>query len=304
MGEQGPRRHLTVHLGGDAARAIDELRAVWDPVMRGVAPAHVTVVYPEETVDAELLLERAAHAADGTAAFDIRLGAFGCEDEGCGGVFVMVEDLAGGLETLRDRLLLPPQRFSGYPFHATVAHPRTSPSPSACWTQLRGRGMDLSFTVRELLWTITDASTHTVLERFALTGRPEATRVALAGAMVMDHGRVLLGLRQPDRASFPSVWDLPGGHVEPRESPRQALRRELREELGIEATLAEPWRRLVDDDLQIELSLWLIRRWRGELSNRAPHEHQRLRWLTANDLGSLPLAHPIYLPLLRDALAT
>ncbi|WP_232021623.1 MULTISPECIES: NUDIX domain-containing protein [Pseudonocardia] len=292
-----------MHLDGDAARAVDELRSVWDPVMRDVVPAHVTVVYPEETVDAELLLERAARAADEMPAFPIRLGAFGCA-EGRGGVFVMVEDSRGGLEALRDRLLLPPQRFSGYPFHATVAHPSTAQSLSACWTQLSGSGLDVSFRVRELLWTVTDASTRTVLERFALTGSSASSRVALVGGVLMDGDRVLLGLRHPDRVSFPGVWDVPGGHVEPGESPRRALRRELREELGIEATVEEPWSRLADDDLGIDLSLWLIRHWHGDIRNLAPHEHQQLRWFTARDLlDSLPLAHPTYVTLLGDALS-
>ncbi|WP_454299584.1 2'-5' RNA ligase family protein [Salana multivorans] len=74
MTEHGARQHLAIYLDGEAARAVDELRLVWDPVMRRVAPAHVTVVYPEETVDAGLLLERAALLARETSAFPIRLG--------------------------------------------------------------------------------------------------------------------------------------------------------------------------------------------------------------------------------------
>lgn len=271
--------------------------------MHRVVPAHVSVVYPEETVDAGLLLERVACAAAEMSAFPIQLGVFGCDDEGRGGVFVMVNDSQGGLETLRDRVLLPPQRFSGYAFHATVAHPRTSTSLSACWAQLRGGGLEVSFTVRELLWTVTDASARTVLERFPLTGRSASPRVAMAAGVILERGRVLLGLRHPDRASFPSTWDLPGGHVEPGESPRRALRRELREELGIEATIDGPWHRVVDDDLGVDLSLWLIRHWRGDLRNLSPHEHQQLRWFAACELDSLALAHPTYTQLLRDALA-
>lgn len=302
VAERGLRQHLAVHLDGDAARVVDGLRAVWDPAMHSVTPAHVTVVYPEETVDAGLLLERAARAADEMSAFSIRLGAFACADEGRGGVFAMVEDSQGGLETVRDRLLLPPQRFSGYPFHVTVAHPHTSVSPAACWKQLRGSVVAASFTVRELLWTVTDASTRTVLRRFPLLGRSPSAPGALAGGIVLAHDRVLLGFRHPDRASFPSVWDLPGGHVELGESPRQALHRELHEELGIDATIEEPWRRLVDDDLNIDLSLWLIRHWHGEISNLASHEHQRLQWFTARDLDSLALPHPTYASLLSEAL--
>jgi 8-oxo-dGTP pyrophosphatase MutT (NUDIX family) len=56
-----------------------------------------------------------------------------------------------------------------------------------------------------------------------------AKRVA-AGALITDSvGRVLLV--QP---SYKPTWEIPGGLVEPGESPRAAARREVREELGIE----------------------------------------------------------------------
>ncbi|MDO5663125.1 MAG: NUDIX domain-containing protein, partial [Brachybacterium sp.] len=294
MTERGSRRHLGIHLDGDAGRSLDALRAVWDPVMCEVAPPHVTLVYPEETLDADLLLERAGEESTLTSAFSISLGAITCADDGRGGVFVEVEDLDGGLETLRDRLLLPPQLYSGYPFHTTIAHPRTAPDPESCWQHLRGLTVKQSLMVREVLWTITGDDGRTVLERFPLTGPPVYPRTSMAGGVIVSEGRVLLGLRNPERASFPNVWDVPGGHVEPGESPREALRRELREELGIEAVLEHPWHRLVDEELGIELALWCIRAWSGELSNRAPEEHRQLAWCTADDLRSLRLAHPAY----------
>lgn len=56
-----------------------------------------------------------------------------------------------------------------------------------------------------------------------------ATPRVAAGALFVDQdGRVLLV--QPTYKDF---WDLPGGYVEPGESPLQACRRELQEELGI-----------------------------------------------------------------------
>lgn len=270
--------------------------------MQSVAPPHVTIVYPEETVDVGLLLERVARETRGMSAFPIRLGVFVSENDGRGGVFVSVEDCEGGLETLRDRLLLPPQRFSGYPFHVTIAHPRTSSSLVECWEHLRGGSLDVSFVVREVLWTLTDDSGRKVLERFPLAGQKASSRTAMAGGVVVEHDRVLLCLRHPNRESFPDVWDVPGGHVEPGESPRQTLHRELREELGVDAMIEEPWHRLVDDDMGIDLSLWRIRQWRGEVCNLAPHEHQRLQWFTAADLHSLELAHPTYTSVLNDAL--
>jgi 8-oxo-dGTP pyrophosphatase MutT (NUDIX family) len=63
-------------------------------------------------------------------------------------------------------------------------------------------------------------------------------------ALILDpQDRVLLV-----RFEFPHrrVWALPGGGLEPGESPRDALRRELREEVGLEAFECGPhlWTRL------------------------------------------------------------
>ncbi len=270
--------------------------------MHRVARAHVTVVYPEETVDAGLLLERLESAAGEMAPFGLRVGRLTCDDEGHGGVFALVDDPAGSLESLRDRLLLPPQRFAGYPFHVTIAHPRTAAAPARCWEEVRGHEFDVSFPVNEVLWTATDESARTVLSRFRFAERAASTRVAMAAGVLIDGARVLLALRHPERTYYPGTWDLPGGHVEPGESARRALHRELREELGIDAVLGAPWRYIADDALGIGLSIWVVRQWRGAVANLAEDEHERLGWFTLSQLESLALAHPTYTSLLHQAL--
>lgn len=58
-------------------------------------------------------------------------------------------------------------------------------------------------------------------------------RVRAVGAVLRDpEGRVLLVLRgnEPDRGT----WSLPGGRVEPGESPEQAVVREMLEETGLQ----------------------------------------------------------------------
>jgi ADP-ribose pyrophosphatase YjhB (NUDIX family) len=56
-----------------------------------------------------------------------------------------------------------------------------------------------------------------------------ATPRVSAGALFVDeHDRVLLV-----EPTYKSYWDLPGGYVEPGESPLAACAREVREELGI-----------------------------------------------------------------------
>lgn len=57
-----------------------------------------------------------------------------------------------------------------------------------------------------------------------------ATPRMAAGVLFRDaDGRVLLV-----KPTYKAGWDIPGGYVEPGESPKQAARREVREELGIE----------------------------------------------------------------------
>jgi 8-oxo-dGTP diphosphatase len=59
---------------------------------------------------------------------------------------------------------------------------------------------------------------------------PMATPRVAAGALLTDEGgRVLLV-----KPTYKGGWDLPGGYVEPGETPLQACRREVREELGLE----------------------------------------------------------------------
>ncbi|MFG1883779.1 NUDIX domain-containing protein [Micromonospora sp. NPDC049102] len=58
---------------------------------------------------------------------------------------------------------------------------------------------------------------------------PMATPRVAAGALFFnDEGHVLLV-----RPSYKKHWDIPGGYVEPGESPRAACIREIQEELGL-----------------------------------------------------------------------
>jgi 8-oxo-dGTP diphosphatase len=123
-------------------------------------------------------------------------------------------------------------------------------------------------------------------------------RARIVAAVLTDDDQVLLCHRTPERTSFPAVWDLPGGHIEPGESPRQALVRELREELGI--TIGEPSSppvALVEGE-GFEMLVWVIDSWSGTVTNTAPEEHDDLAWLDLEAVGRLLLAHGDYAGLL------
>ncbi len=55
----------------------------------------------------------------------------------------------------------------------------------------------------------------------------------VVAGLLVDGDKVFLCHRSPGRRWYPSVWDLPGGHVEENKAPSVALVRELHEELGL-----------------------------------------------------------------------
>jgi mutator protein MutT len=65
-------------------------------------------------------------------------------------------------------------------------------------------------------------------------------RIAVV-ALTDPTGAVLLHLRDPGAAAEPGQWALPGGHVEPGETPAQAAARELTEETGLVVQLRPMW---------------------------------------------------------------
>ena len=125
----------------------------------------------------------------------------------------------------------------------------------------------------------------------------------VVAAILVRDGRVLLCHRHPDRRWYPDVWDTPGGHVDAEEGPVDALVREMREELGIEIVVdtAEPFATFHDGS-ETRMRFWVIERWLGDVTNRAPDEHDDVAWFEASDLDRLELADPRMPSILREAM--
>ena len=107
-----------------------------------------------------------------------------------------------------------------------------------------------------------------------------------AGAVVRDErGRVLLVRRGHEPAL--GKWSLPGGRIEPDESPEQAAVREVREETGLEVQVGE---------LLSTVDLWGGYRVHdfaatvvgGEL--RAGDDASDVQWCTEEDMSLLDLS--------------
>jgi 8-oxo-dGTP diphosphatase len=109
----------------------------------------------------------------------------------------------------------------------------------------------------------------------------------VVGAAIVRDGRVLAARRtHPPEAA--GRWELPGGKVEPGETPAEALVRELAEELDIAATVV----RWLDGTVAIgtthELAVAVV----GAGGTPRPHEHDRVRWLTAAELDDVDWLEP------------
>ncbi|GAC1543440.1 MAG: (deoxy)nucleoside triphosphate pyrophosphohydrolase [Myxococcales bacterium] len=112
-------------------------------------------------------------------------------------------------------------------------------------------------------------------------------RVLVVAAVIERRDAVLVSLRRP-KGERASLWEFPGGKVEPGEGERAALARELHEELGVRAQVGALYARLehIYPDLQVELALYRCVLHEGE--DPRPLQAQAVRWVARRDLPGLP----------------
>lgn len=126
----------------------------------------------------------------------------------------------------------------------------------------------------------------------------KAVRVAV-GILCSDDRQILLASRPADKP-WPHWWELPGGKIEPSETPLEAVARELHEELGvhIQTQSATHWHTLTHHYPRgtVILELFIIRRWSG---TPQPLEGQTLAWALPDQLGNIGPILPATLPILR-----
>lgn len=103
-----------------------------------------------------------------------------------------------------------------------------------------------------------------------------------AGLIIKPNKTILIAQRPTDKA-WSGWWELPGGKIEPSESPYQALIRELKEELDIQVTNAVPWVNYKHEYPRtiVNLHFFRVYEWQGEATGV---ENQALQWHEINNI--------------------
>lgn len=113
-------------------------------------------------------------------------------------------------------------------------------------------------------------------------------RRSVVGAAILRGGAVLAA-RRTTPPEVAGRWEFPGGKVEPGEEPAAALVREIAEELGCVVAVTGWLGAAVPIGERYTLRVALAQLVRGEPT---PVEHDRVRWLTVDQLDDVDWLEP------------
>ena len=108
-------------------------------------------------------------------------------------------------------------------------------------------------------------------------------QIVVAGALIS--GASLLVAQRDRPPELAGLWELPGGKVAAGETDATALARELREELGVDVIVGPRVGADVALSATTTLRAYRVTQTGGALH---PNDHRALRWVSADELDSLP----------------
>lgn len=127
----------------------------------------------------------------------------------------------------------------------------------------------------------------------------EKKLILVVACALVDADQRLLLAQRPEGKKLAGLWELPGGKIEPGETPEAALIRELKEELSIDVTEAclAPYVFASHgyDDFHLLMPIYVCRRWSGVAQGQ---EGQALAWVPPQKLRDYPMP-PADLPLIH-----
>lgn len=108
-------------------------------------------------------------------------------------------------------------------------------------------------------------------------------QIHVVGAALIENGKVLATKRNEDRI-LGSLWEFPGGKIEPGETPEQALKREIEEEFSDEITVGikvGETSSITYDFGTVNLSIYLAK---FNTHNFHLIAHSDIQWIQKDDL--------------------
>ena len=119
-------------------------------------------------------------------------------------------------------------------------------------------------------------------------GKEQAAAIA-----VLYNGKILILKRGPEAPWMPNKWNLPGGAVDPGESPEQAAIREAREEAKIKVINVRHLR--TDNKTSYDVHFYIGQATSNEVTTN--YENSSFAWVDNDTAG-----HYIYVPGVRETI--
>lgn len=112
--------------------------------------------------------------------------------------------------------------------------------------------------------------------------------IRVTAAVILHDGMLLIAKRKPT-GRLPNLWELPGGKIEPGETPEACLKRELKEEFDIEAGIKEHigTHTYTYDFGTVEL---LAYRANWDDGHLVLNDHEEIHWVFAHELDQFEFA--------------